>query len=289
MSHQRLDLLQHRARAGGYAVPHLLGGTSEMVIAHIRAAEDMQSPLALGFAPEVFSTTPLEIALPMMVNAAERALVPVATQLEHGHDFDTVMRAVRLGVSSVMYDGSAQPYEENVTATAEIVRTAHAFGVAVEGELGAVGGAAVKTARPARTRLTQPEQVLDFVKRTGVDSLAVSFGNVHGAYHSRPELDYELVRTISSQVDVPIVMHGGSGLTPEQYLSCIDAGISNVHFYSAIARGLWDHLRNEAQAKHHSPAYHELVQYTQEYFYENAFRVMEMLGSVGKEPPPGDS
>lgn len=287
MSHIRIDRLQRAARAGGYAVPHLLGGTTEMVIGHLRAAEALRSPLAFGFAPEVFSMVPLELALPMIVNAAERATVPVATQLEHGHDFNTIMGAIQLGVSSVMFDGSALSYEENVKQTSEITRVAHAFGVAVEGELGAVGGSAVRGAEHAKSRLTDPETVVDFVSRTGVDSLAVSFGNVHGTYQALPELDYDRVRRICSLVDVPIVMHGGSGLTAEQYRASVEAGISNIHFYTAIARRTWDEVSQNIAALRDTPVYHEVVGFTAEFFCENARVVIEMLGSAGQADAVG--
>lgn len=281
MGHIRIDVLQRAARQGRYALPHLLGGTIEMVVAQIKAAEDCDSPLALGFAPEVFPTVPLEHSLPMIVNAAQRARVPIATQLEHGRDFDTIMRAIRLGVSSVMFDGSDLPFEENVAQTREIVRVAHAFGVAVEGELGCVGGSAVRTTDEKESFFTEPEHVVEFVARTGVDTLAISFGNVHGHYRGRPCLDLERVRRISELVDIPLVMHGGSGLCAEDYRRVIESGISNIHFYTAIAGGVWPHLNKMAGAAEATPLYHELVGWTMDHFYHEAVHVIDMLGSAG--------
>ena len=253
-----------------------------MAVGHIRAAEASQSPLALGFAPEVFYMVPVEIGLPMMVSAARQARVPVATQLEHGHDFDTIMKAIRLGVSSVMFDGSDLPYEENIKQTVDIARVAHAFGVAVEAELGSVGGSALSNVASKASLLTEPADVVDFVARTSIDSLAISFGNVHGRYHGLPQLDFDRVRRIGELVDTPLVMHGGSGLTAADYRQAVASGISNIHFYTAIAIRVWDHLQSSAGNSEARPVYHEIVANTTDYFCQEAANVIEMLGSAGQ-------
>lgn len=286
MSLAKLALLQREARKGGYAVPHLLGSTLEMVIAEVGAAETRTSPLALGFAPEVFPMVPLEIIFPVMMGSAAAARIPVAVQLEHGKDFETIARAIRIGVTSVMFDGSALPYEENVRTTREIVRMGHAFDVSVEGELGSVGGSALRDAAAPGGRLTEPAMVVDFVTRTGVDSLAISFGNIHGRYESAPVLDYGLVRDIASLVDTPLVMHGGSGLTALEYKRCIESGISNIHFYTGIAVGVWDHLKRAVERAAGDPVYHEMVASTIEYFHSQTLKVIDMLGSAGKGKAP---
>lgn len=289
MGHVRIDQLQRQARQGGYAVPHLLGGTVEMAVGHIQAAEASRSPLALGFAPEVFSMVPLEVGLPMMVHAARQARVPVATQLEHGHDFETIMKAIRLGVSSVMFDGSDLPYDENVKQTRDIVKVAHAFGVAVEAELGSVGGSALSNVASKASLLTEPDDVVDFIARTGVDSLAISFGNVHGRYHGLPQLDFDRVRRIAEMVDTPLVMHGGSGLTAADYRQAVASGISNIHFYTAIAIRVWDHLQSSAGNSEAGPVYHEMVANTVDFFCLEATRVIDMLGSAGQALSPGSA
>jgi fructose-bisphosphate aldolase, class II len=282
MTHARIDTLQQAARRGGYALPHFLGATTEMVVAQIKAAEDCDSPLALGFAPEVFHMVPLSHSLPMIVNSAQRAHVPVATQLEHGHDFDTIMKAIQLGVSSVMFDGSHLPFEENIAQTHEIVRVSHAFGVAVEGELGSVGGSAIATAPDKQSLFTEPGDVAEFVARTGVDTLAISFGNVHGKYRGRPRLDTDRVRRIASLVGTPLVMHGGSGLTAADYRASIAAGITNIHFYTGIAIGVWGHLKQVVGDSEVAPVYHEMVGWTMDHFYRETTHVIGMLGSAGR-------
>jgi fructose-bisphosphate aldolase class II len=273
--------LQRIAVLRGYAVPHLLGGSVEMVVSQIKAAEDKKSPLAIGFAPEVFSMIPIEISLPLIINAAALAKVPVATQLEHGKDFNVIMKAIKLGISSVMFDGSGLPYEENVQKTKEIVKIAHSFGISVEAELGYVGGSALARAIAKPGYLTEPEMVVDFTERTEVDSLAISFGNVHGKYHVEPELNFDLVREIKSKVDTPLVMHGGSGLTEREYRGCIESGISTIHFYTGIAIGVWKHLRNSV-GDEEKPVYHELMEYTMDYFYNETVNIIDMSGSGGQ-------
>lgn len=282
MSLVRLAEQQKEARKGGYAVPHFLGGSMEMIIAEIKAAEDERSPLAIGFAPEVFYMVPMEMSIPIITDAAKRARVPVATQLEHGKDFDTIAKAIRLGITSVMFDGSSLPYEENIRKTKEIVKMAHSFGVSVEAELGSVGGSALANVEIKESLFTDPQIVPDFIEKTGVDSLAISFGNFHGKYRGTPKLDYEVVKRISELVETPLVMHGGSGLTESEYKRCIECGISNIHFYTYVTLGLWDHLRQSVGIPQANPVYHQFVDWTIEYFYKQTVNVIKMLGSENK-------
>lgn len=282
MSHVKLAELQKEAQRGGYAVPHFLGGNMEMVVAEIKAAEDKNSPLAMGFAPEVFYMVPMELSLPLMVAAAKGARVPVATQLEHGRDFDTIVKAIKLGVSSVMFDGSSLPYEENIRQTREIVKFAHAYGVSVEAELGSVGGSALVNVEIKESLLTEPQIVPDFIEKTGVDSLAISFGNFHGKYRGIPILDFDRVKEIASLVDTPLVMHGGSGLTENDYKHCIECGISNIHFYTYVTLGMWEHLKHAVGNIEAKPVYHQFVDWTIDYFYKQTVNVINMLGSENK-------
>jgi fructose-bisphosphate aldolase class II len=162
----------------------------------------------------------------------EQAKAPIAIHLDHGKSFEGVMIALRAGFSSVMFDGSLLSYEENVAQTAEVVKIAHAFGVTVEGELGYVGRAATDTPDPES--FTRPEQAADFVKRTGVDALAIAIGNQHGLYKGVPKLDIERLRTIRSRVDCGLVLHGGSGISEADFVEAIRSGINKVNIYTAM-------------------------------------------------------
>ena len=172
---------------------------------------------------------------------AEKVDVPVCLHLDHTDDVDTVCRAVDAGFSSVMIDGSHFPFEKNVEMTQAVVKYAHNKGISVEGELGAIG--ANQDAQHEGTgpqSLTDPNKAREFVERTGIDALAVSIGNAHGFYAKRPELDFELLKTIRDQVDVPLVLHGGSGTPVDHLQKAISLGICKVNIASEIGKAFTD-------------------------------------------------
>jgi fructose-bisphosphate aldolase class II len=281
------------ARRRRYGVLSLLGGNLDMVIGQVSAAEENRAPLILAFNQEVTPQVPLELAMPMLVNIAQRASVPVATTLDHGASLESVVRAIHLGTSSVMFDGSTLPYEENVKQTRDVVRVAHALGVSVEAELGSIAGDAAETggvAAPdpapgdgnAEETFTDPELAVDFVARTGVDALAISFGNVHGTYRGEPKLDLNLVREVHARVDIPLVMHGASGLADSEYKEIIEAGISKVCYYTAMgkraARDIHGWLDSASQE---GAVYHGIIARAIDFFHADTAEVMVLVGCVG--------
>ncbi|MFW6181397.1 MAG: class II fructose-bisphosphate aldolase, partial [Spirochaetota bacterium] len=207
--------------------------------------------------------------------------------LDHGRSLEEVVRAIHLGISSVMFDGSCLPYEENVRRTREVVAVAHAAGVDVEGELGAIPGSAVSAEGGGTdAAFTDPGRAVDFVRSTGVDALAISFGNVHGVYRGSPRLDLERVRRTSSLVDVPLVMHGGSGLGGGDYAELVDCGIAKFGYYTALARGACEHLRALlCGAGRKDTAYHDLLSGTIDYFYEETKKLLDYLRAPGHAAP----
>jgi fructose-bisphosphate aldolase class II len=257
-----------QARQRRYGVLSLLAGNLEMVIGQIRAAETQSAPLILAFNQEVTPQVPIELAMPFLVNAAKRASVPVATILDHG---------------------STLPYEENVARTREVVRLAHALGVDVEAELGSIGGSAVESGRPAGAGngapvsiFTDPEMAADFCQRTGVDALAISFGNVHGSYQGEPVLDLARVRTIHTAVDVPLVMHGASGLADSEYQEIVESGISKVCYYTAMGKAAArDLARMLADAEQDEAVYHQLISRAIDFFDTDTRRLMDVVGCSG--------
>lgn len=276
----KLSELQKIARENRFAIPHVLGGNLEMTYGAIKAAQEMESPLALGFAPEVFASLPMAMVMPAIMNAAREANIPIAVQLEHGKSYEQAAEAISLGAISVMYDGSDLTYEDNVRNTAEVVRMAHAFGACVEAELGHVGGSAVRgTSITSSGKKTDPDLVVDFVKRTEVDTLAVSFGNVHGHYQGPVDIDTDLVRMITKVTDVPLVMHGGSGLPDEVYRGIVEAGISNIHFYSGVVKDIWSELKRKVGSEDLFPPFHEIVSYNIDFFEEKTKKIIQLLGS----------
>ena len=157
---------------------------------------------------------------------------PMAIHLDHGKTFDGVMYALKAGFSSVMFDGSHLDYEENVAQTAEIVKIAHAMGVSVEGELGYVGRVGVDDLD--EKGFTDPDQAADFVKRTGVDALAIAIGNQHGLYKGTPKLDFGRIEAVRKKVPCALVLHGGTGISSEDFVKAIRFGISKINIYTAV-------------------------------------------------------
>lgn len=281
----RLKEILVEAKTKKYGVPSLLAGDLEMVIGAIRAAEEQRSPLILAFNQEVTPHIPVELGIPVAVMAARRASVPVATILDHGESLEDVVKAIELGTSSVMFDGSGLPYEENVRYTHEVERVAHAAGVCVEAELGSIAGSAVDIGgsdREPESRFTDPEVAADFVARTGVDALAISFGNAHGVYQGEPKLNLDLVRRIHAVVEVPLVMHGASGLAEDAYPKIVDSGISKVCYYTAMGMGAARDLRQWlGDADQNSLVYHRVISRAIEFFYADTKRLLNLLGCSG--------
>ncbi len=273
------------ARTRRYGVLSLLAGNLEMIIGQIRAAEELRAPLILAFSQELTPQVPLELAMPCLVRAASMAHVPVATILDHGRDLDTIVRAIRLGTSSVMFDGSSLPYEENVRHTKEVVRIAHAVGVSVEAELGTVvglAGSANSEAKGVCSLFTDPDLASDFVQRTDVDALAISFGNVHGRYQGDPSLDLCRLRAIHSRVSVPLSMHGASGLTEALYREIVASGISKVCYYTAAGiRAASDLRQMLGPAGQNDVCYHEVIARAIRFFETDTKALIKLMGCAG--------
>lgn len=195
----------------------------------IEAAEEERSPLILGVAEVHLPLIPFEYAALIMNDIAKRATVPVCLHFDHGVDYNKIKAAVDAGFSSVMYDGSSLPYEENIKNTLAVSKMAHAKGVSVEAELGHVGGAEGGEDDGVEEMYTKVEQVNDFIDRAEIDALAVAIGTAHGPYKKKPVLDINRLAEIYKVSSKPLVLHGGSGLSPEQFRATIDNGIRKVN------------------------------------------------------------
>lgn len=206
---------------------------TDMLEAVISAAEELRAPVIIGTAEVLLPYGELKLIAPSLRAAAERARVPVVLHYDHGLTFARCMEALKLGFTSVMFDGSAGDAAENIAATREMVRIAHAMGATVEGEIGHVGQA--DTGDNAVTdRYTAPAEAVSFADATGVDALAVAIGTAHGAYKMKPRLDLERLRAIWAAVDVPLVLHGGSGLSDDDFRSTIREGIAKVNIFTDL-------------------------------------------------------
>jgi len=223
------------AQKNGYGVGFFNAVNMEMARAVIETAEEMQMPVMVGTAEILLPAMNLAHVASYLIPLAKKASVPVCVHYDHGLTYERCMEAIELGFTSIMYDCSTEDYETNVRKVAEMVAICHAKGITVEGELGHVGDneGAGKLANPS-DYYTDPELAKDFVKRTGVDSLAVAVGNAHGDYKFPPKLDFDRISAIAKATGVPLVLHGGSGLADEDFRMAVKRGVCKVNIFTDI-------------------------------------------------------
>lgn len=208
---------------------------TDMVRAVIRAAEECASPVIIGTAEALLKYSSFDLIMPVMLEQARRAKVPVAVHLDHGYSYDVIMQALRAGFGSVMYDGTRErDHSDNVRNSAQLARTCHAMGVGLECELGSVGGLSDDAGKEDRTAYTDPNDAREFIEQTGADFLAVSIGTQHGVYKATPKLDLDRLAEIHATVDVPLVLHGGSGLSDDDFRNTIAGGIRKVNVFTDV-------------------------------------------------------
>jgi fructose-bisphosphate aldolase class II len=218
----------------------------ENVMGALEAAEELRSPIILQLAEVQFPEAPMELMAPLYLEAARKSSVPVCVHLDHGQSLETCVKAIRLGFTSVMFDGAALPFEENVAASREVARIAKAAGVDVEAELGKVGDSGVDTADV----FTDVDEAVRFVQATGIDALAVAIGNLHGHYVHTPQLNIQrLIEIHEACGRLPLVLHGGSGTSVEDFKSCIHNGICKINVATAIQRGIMKRIRERLAEK----------------------------------------
>ena len=223
------------AKEGKYGVGFFNAVNVEMARAIIETAEELKAPVMIGTAEVLLPAMELDLVANYLIPMAKKATVPVCVHYDHGLTFERCMQAVKLGFTSVMYDCSTAPYEENITKVVEMVKICHAMGVTVEAELGHVGDNAGsgKLTNP-EDYFTDPDTAVDYVKRTGVDSLAVAVGNAHGDYAFPPKLDFDRIQIISGKTNLPLVLHGGSGLADADFKNAVRLGVSKINIFTDI-------------------------------------------------------
>jgi fructose-bisphosphate aldolase class II len=207
-------------------------GNMEMIIGALRAAEETETSIILQIAEARLKYSPLDLIGPMMVQAARQSRLDVAVHLDHGLTLETVRKALDLGFTSVMLDASTLPFEENVRKTREVVALARTYGATAEAELGRVGGSEDGSGDHG-IRCTDPGDAREFVARTGIDALAVAIGNIHGNYPAAPRLAFDVLEEIHARTPVPLVLHGGSGISDEDFRRAIALGIRKVNIATA--------------------------------------------------------
>lgn len=226
-------------------------GNMEMVRGAIRAAEELDTPIIFQIAEVRLKNSPLHLMGPMMVQAAKEAKVDVAVHLDHGLTFETVDKALELGFTSVMLDASTLPFEENIARVKAVVEKARKYGATVEAELGLVGGSEDGSCDHG-IRCTDPDDAVVYARETGIDALAVAIGNAHGNYPVAPTLAFDVLEKIHEKVDIPLVLHGGSGITDKDFQKAISLGIRKVNIATASFNSLTAHVEKymESTDKH---------------------------------------
>ena len=270
------------AQKRGYAVGAFNVENMEMVMAVLAAAEETGSPVIMQTTPSTVKFAGLDYYLANVRAAAERASVPVVMHLDHGSSFGLAMEAYRIGYTSIMIDGSKLSFEENIALTKSVTDACHPGKVPVEGELGKVGGKEDDLVNGDDNPYTDPEEAKIFVEKTGVDSLAVGIGTSHGVYKGIPKVNVERLSEIRALVDVPLVLHGTSGVPDEQVMDCIKRGICKVNYATdlriAYTKGIKAYMEENPDQfdpkKYTAAGMEEVKKYV--------MQKMQVVGSAGK-------
>ena len=268
------------AEEKNYAVGSFSVANLEMIQGVVKAAEETKSPIILQIAEVRLNHSPLNIIGPAMLAAAKNASVPVAVHLDHGTTLECIGEALRLGFTSVMFDGSHLPFEKNVEMTKEVVSMAKPYGAAVEAEIGCVGGSEDGSVDIAM-RCTSPDQAEIFAERTGVDALAIAIGNAHGFYKDAPQLRFDILESVKNKVDVPLVLHGGTGISEDDFIRCHQSGIKKINIATATFAAAERKVK-DGYEKGEIKGYYDMHVRQIEGAYENAKKHMEIFYSIGK-------
>lgn len=265
MSLVTLNTLLQRAEKNGVATGAFSVGNMEMILGALKAAEETNTPIILQIAEVRLPTSPLKIIGPMMVAAAENASVDVCVHLDHGLNYSTVEEALDLGFTSVMLDGSLLSFENNISLTKKVVKKAKEYGASVEAELGVVGGNE-GDGKGHSIQYTDPSLALEFTQKTGIDALAVAIGNAHGNYPVAPKLRFDVLNEIHNICPTPLVLHGGTGITSDDFRNCIRNGVRKIN----IATASFTAVSNAAKAvSDANGSYFVLSQAIADAVYEN--------------------
>lgn len=258
----------------------------ENIMAILESAEKLEIPVILAFAQthEENHVANLDVLGPIMVMMAKRSSVPVVVHLDHGINLDYIQEALDMGFSSVMFDGSSLPFEENVQLSQKVVDMAKPYGASVEAELGRMAGITLnhegitENRQRNRANYTDPAQAAQFVKETKVDCLACSFGTVHGEYFTEPDLDFDLVKEIYDAIQIPIVMHGGSGVSHSDYKKVIQNGVMKINYFTYMDKAGAEAINAIAPMTY----FHEAMQAGQRAMQKDVEKAMRCFANLEK-------
>ena len=268
------------AEKGNYAVGSFSVANMEMVLGVLKAAKELNAPVILQIAEVRLKQSPLEVIGPLMVAAAKAASTPVAVHFDHGKTMEKISEALEIGFTSVMFDGSHLPLDENIAQTNEVIKKAKQYGAAVEAEIGCVGGSEDGSENIA-INCTKPDDALRFENETGVDALAIAIGNAHGNYKSTPKLRFDILEEVESLTKTPLVLHGGTGITPDDFVKCSKTGIKKIN----IATATFDMVEktvHDCYNENRIDGYYDLQAAEVEGAYQNAKRHILIFGTDNK-------
>ena len=250
----------------------------------VEAAQAVERPVILMFPEAALNLVNHDAFFPFLVRLAERASVPVALELDHGQKLEAIMKAIQSGFTAVMIDGSSFPLSENIALTKKITEIAHAAGVCVEAEIGHVAGGegAFDGSYVDTSLFTRPTEARKFVDETGVDALAVAIGTVHGVYKGEPKLNFELLGEIKRTVSLPLVLHGGSGVSEEDFIKCIKGGINKINLFTEISMAAVGQSLIYCKQKDNKLHFVEMILAGKQKVFKIASKYLETFGNVGK-------
>ncbi|MCY6957137.1 class II fructose-bisphosphate aldolase [Clostridium brassicae] len=277
MSLVKMKELLEQADKSDYGVGAFSIANMEMIMGAVKAAEELNSPLILQIAEVRLKHSPLHLIGPVMIEAAKKAKVPVAVHLDHGMTIETIKQALELGFTSVMFDGSHLPLDENIKKTKEVIELAKEYGATVEAEIGRVGGSE-DGSQDISMLITSVEEAKRFAEETNVDALAVAIGNAHGVYKETPVLQLGRLKEIDNEVKTPLVLHGGSGIDADGFRNCIKNGVKKINVATATFNNVVKRV-DELFKSSESVDYFTYHQKVIEGAYENVKNHMNIFGS----------
>ncbi len=267
------------AEEGGYCIPAFNVYNTETIMGVVAAAEEAKAPVIIQVYPRLINQEVGFYLAPAIVAAAQRASVPICFHLDHGPDESSAQKILRWGATGIMYDGSVHPIDENIAVTKHIVDICNAVNVGVEGELGHIGS----VNDDAMEEFTDPDEAARFVKETGVTCLAVLIGNAHGHYKKPPKLDIERVKAIRKATgNIPLVLHGGSGIPDDQVKAAINAGIRKMNIGTDVCCAFAEGAKSELDNPNRSLAVDLFMKPSIESVKKLALNKIALTGALGK-------
>lgn len=273
------DLLL-RADKDNYAVGAFNVANMEMIVGTIKAAEDLNSPLIIQIAEGRLEYSPLDLVGPMMVEAAKKSKVDVAVNFDHGLTLENIKKSLEIGFTSVMIDGSKLPLDENIALTKEVIKEASKYGASVEAEVGRVGGSE-DGLEDLSVLYTNTNDAKQFVKETNIDMLAVAIGNAHGMYKGEPKLSFDVLKEIDNEVNIPLVLHGGTGISDKDFRKCAKLGIKKINIATATFNSVHENVRRLYEGQE-NVNYFKLNTAQVEGAYKNVVKHIKIFGSENK-------